>query len=189
MSRGEILELPETPDAGVDGAGKGAHRHLEFIAGVDHQRVGRRDQRVPVGRVDIDSDLAGRIGRGVAESDDLFLQADLQALERHGRGMRVFQLEVVEPAAEQRAVAQLPDQFGDGALAARDGAVDALMRQQHAAFQLQASAKRPQRLPELAEVGQGCKLVKSGNGEATWRRFIRGVGQGKDRPRSGAGSR
>src|SRR6187397_1641383 len=46
---GEILELPKTPDAGIDRAGKGAHRYLERIAGVDDERVGRRDQRIPVG--------------------------------------------------------------------------------------------------------------------------------------------
>src|SRR5687768_16986154 len=37
--RSEILELPEVRDAGIDRAGEGAHRHLEFIAGVDDERV------------------------------------------------------------------------------------------------------------------------------------------------------
>src|SRR5688500_4094212 len=72
---------------------------------------------------------------------------------------------MVEPAVEQRAIAQLADQAADSRFASCDRAVDALMRQQHAAFQLETSANRPQRLPELAEVRQGCKLVASGDGE------------------------
>src|SRR6476661_6598423 len=42
MARGELLELPKTLDAGIDGAQEAAHRHLECIAGIDHQRVGVR---------------------------------------------------------------------------------------------------------------------------------------------------
>jgi hypothetical protein len=41
----------------------------------------------------------------------------------------------------------------------------ALLRQQHAAFQFEAGTDRPQRLLELAEVRQGCKLVEGGDGE------------------------
>src|ERR1700704_5765197 len=44
--RGKILELPKAPDAGIDGALEAAHRDLEFIAGVDHKHVRRRDQIV-----------------------------------------------------------------------------------------------------------------------------------------------
>src|SRR3954452_20444816 len=36
----KILELPETPDARIDRALERAHRHLEGVAGVEHQRVG-----------------------------------------------------------------------------------------------------------------------------------------------------
>ena len=86
MARGEFLELPKASDAGIDGAGEGAHRDLECIAGVDHERVRRRDQIVPVGGVDIDADLPRRIGRGVAEGDDLLFQPDFQAPKRHRRG-------------------------------------------------------------------------------------------------------
>src|SRR5207248_6746418 len=45
---GEFLELPKASDTGIDGAFKSAHRHLESVAGIDHQRVGRCDQLVPV---------------------------------------------------------------------------------------------------------------------------------------------
>src|SRR5437868_11735715 len=48
LLRGEFLELPKAFDAGIDGAFKSAHRHLERIAGIDHQGVGRCDQLVPV---------------------------------------------------------------------------------------------------------------------------------------------
>ena len=87
---------------GIDRALERAHRHLEGVAGVDHQRVGRGDQRVPVGGVDIGADLPGRIGGRVAERDDLLLQPHLQPAERHRLGAREFQFEIVEPAAEQR---------------------------------------------------------------------------------------
>ena len=39
LLRDEILELSEARNAGIDGAGEGAHRHLERVAGVDHQRI------------------------------------------------------------------------------------------------------------------------------------------------------
>jgi hypothetical protein len=55
--------LPEALDAGIDRAFERAHRDLECIAGVDQQRVGCCDQRVPVGGVDIDADLPRRIDR------------------------------------------------------------------------------------------------------------------------------
>src|SRR5579863_4374926 len=83
MARGEILELTEALDAGIDSAFEGPHRHLKAIAGVDQKRIGRCDQVVPVGGVDIDADLPRRIGLRIAEGDDLLLQPDLQALERH----------------------------------------------------------------------------------------------------------
>src|SRR6478609_11202136 len=47
--RGEFLELSKALDAGVDRAFKGAHRHLEGVAGIDDERIGRSDQCIPVG--------------------------------------------------------------------------------------------------------------------------------------------
>ena len=138
--RGEILELPKALDAGIDRAFEGAHRHLEGVAGVDDKRVGRRDQRVPVGGIDIGADLPRRIDRGIAERDDFLLQPDLQPLERHLGSAREFEFEIVEPAAEQGAVLQFADERVDGFIAARNRAVDALMRQQHAALQPEAGA-------------------------------------------------
>ena len=41
LPRGKILELPETPDAGIDRAFERPHRDLEGVAGVDHERIGR----------------------------------------------------------------------------------------------------------------------------------------------------
>src|SRR5512139_1833612 len=60
IPRGEILELAKTPDAGIERAFEGAHRHLEVVAGVEQQRVGRLDQRVPFGGRDVDADLPRR---------------------------------------------------------------------------------------------------------------------------------
>src|SRR6476620_3106091 len=54
---GKILELAKAPDAGIDGAFERSHRHLEGVAGVEQQYVGRRDQRVPFARIDIGADL------------------------------------------------------------------------------------------------------------------------------------
>ena len=61
MARGKSLELPKAPDAGIDRAVERAHRHLEGVARVDHERVGRCDQRVPIRRLDIGADLPGRV--------------------------------------------------------------------------------------------------------------------------------
>ena len=105
-----------------------------------HQRVGRGDQLIPVGGLDIGADLPRRIGSRVAERDDFLLQPDLQPLKRHLGGTRKFQFEIVEPAAEQFALLQFADERGDAFIASRHRAVDALMRQQHAAFQPEAGA-------------------------------------------------
>src|SRR5262249_39631339 len=59
---GKFLELPEPRDVRVQRAFERAHRDFEGIAGVDDKRIGRRDQRVPVVRLDIDADLTCRIG-------------------------------------------------------------------------------------------------------------------------------
>ena len=58
---------------------------------------------------------------------------------------------------------QFADERVDGFFAARDRAVDALMRQQHAAFQPEAGADRAQRLPQLAEIRQRGKLIEGGD--------------------------
>src|ERR1700728_482883 len=48
MTRDEIPELSEAVDAGVNGTFESAHRNLECVAGVEHQRIRRRDHAVPV---------------------------------------------------------------------------------------------------------------------------------------------
>ena len=163
MPRGEIPELPEARDVRIKRAFEAAHRHLEGIAGVEHERVGRRDQRVPIGRLDIDADLPSRIGAGVAERDDLLFQPHLQPAERHRRRLREFKLEVAQSAAENRTVPQLLDQRADAVRRPGQRAVDAFMRQQHAAFQLKVSADRPQRPAQFAEIRQGCELIEGGD--------------------------
>ena len=70
---------------------------------------------------------------------------------------------MVEPAAEQVAVAQCVDQFVDGLRASRQRAVDAFMGQQHAAFQPELGAKRPQRLAQIAEIRQRGELIEGGD--------------------------
>src|SRR6476620_10392154 len=77
LLRGKFLELPEARDAGINRAIKRSHRDLERVAGVDHERIGLGDQRVPLGRLDIDADLPRWIDIGIAERDDLLLQPDL----------------------------------------------------------------------------------------------------------------
>src|SRR5437879_1809260 len=44
IARGKLLELPKALDAGIERARERAHRDLESVAGVDHQRVRRSDQ-------------------------------------------------------------------------------------------------------------------------------------------------
>src|SRR3954471_19754154 len=57
----KILELAKTPDARIERAVERPHRHLEGVPGVEHQRIGRRDERVPFARIDIGADLPRRI--------------------------------------------------------------------------------------------------------------------------------
>src|SRR5256886_10453492 len=179
MARGKSPEWPKALDARVDRASECAHRDLERIAGVDQERIRRRDQIVPVGGLDIDADLPCRIGAAISERDDFLLQPDFQPSKRHCRGMREFQLEVIEPAAEQGAVAQFMNQCVDRLRAARKRAVDAFMGQQHAALQPEIGADRAQRLAQLPEIRQRGELIEGGDlmGHRRW--FIRRDGMGK----------
>src|SRR5690606_37303717 len=86
--RGEILELPETGELRIDRAFEAAHGNLEVVADIEEKRAWRGDQFIPVLRVDIDADRAGRIGRGIAKRDDLLLQTDLEPGKRHRPGGR-----------------------------------------------------------------------------------------------------
>src|ERR1700760_450646 len=49
--RGELLELAEARDAGIEGALETAQRHLEGVAGIEQQNVGGGDQRIPLRRI------------------------------------------------------------------------------------------------------------------------------------------
>ena len=68
--------LKEYEAAGIDRALECPHRDLKGIAGVEHQRIGCRDQVVPVGGIDIGADLPGRIGHGIPKRHDFLFQPD-----------------------------------------------------------------------------------------------------------------
>jgi hypothetical protein len=121
-----------------------------------------RNQRVPLGGLDIGPDLPRWIDGG-AERDNLLFQPDLHPLKRHLRTLREFQFDIVEPAAEQRTVLQLRDQRVDALGGPRHRAVDALMRQQHAALQAEVRAERAQRLAQLPEIRQRGELIEGGD--------------------------
>ena len=122
--------------------------------------------------------MARRIDRGVPERDDFLLQPDLQPLERYRGSARKFEFEIVEPAAEKGAVLQLADEGVDGFIAARNGAVDPFMRQQHAALDPKAGRKRAQRLAQLPKIRQCGELVEGGDLERHGDRLSGGSGRG-----------
>ena len=95
--------------------------------------------------------------------------------------MREFEFEIVEPAAEKGAVLQLADERVDALIAARNRAVDALMRQQHAALQPEAGGKRAQRLAQLPEIRQRGELIEGGDLERHGDRLSGGPGRGNPR--------
>src|ERR1700748_976759 len=67
IPRGELLELAERRNVRIERALERAQRHLEGVAGVEHERAGGVDQRIPLGRFDIDANLSCRIGVLLAE--------------------------------------------------------------------------------------------------------------------------
>src|SRR6185312_1584247 len=160
---GEILELPEACDVGIERAVEGADRDLEGVAGVDQERIGRGDQRVPVARLDMDADLPRRIDGRIAERNDLLLQAHLEPAKGHRCRPRILQLEMVEPATEERAMAQLFDQRIDALIVSRDRSVDALGGEQDAALERQPRAGGAQGSAQHAKIGKRGKLIEGGD--------------------------
>src|SRR6516165_11822867 len=106
MFCGKVLELTEACKLRIAGARKRAHADFEGIAGVEQQRVGRGNQRIPIARRDIDADLPRRISPSVAKRDDLLFQTHFQPPERDCLRGRELQFEVVQPAPEEVAMAQ-----------------------------------------------------------------------------------
>ena len=94
--RDVVGELAEGFRARVDGIVEGSKGYLLDVAGVDDQHVGRRYDAVPVGRIDVGSDLAVWVYR-LAEGHDLLLEAYLHASEGKLFAVGFFDFEVGEP--------------------------------------------------------------------------------------------
>ena len=99
----------------------------------------------------------------VLETRLAFQDETIETLKRHRCSIRVFQFEVVEPAAKQRAALQFFNQCGNCLGAAGKRAVDAFMGQQHAALQPEFGADRAQRLAQLPEIRQRGELIEGGD--------------------------
>jgi len=99
--------------------------------------------------------------------------------------LREFQLEPVEPAAEQGAAPQLFDQRINAVSMACKRAVDALMGQQHAALQPETGADRAQRFAQAAKIRQGCELIEGGDFERHGGGLAGGRGSGNPPDRDG----
>src|SRR3954468_5698372 len=166
LARGEALELAEILYLGIACALERPQRDLERIARVEHQHVRRGDQRVPIGGIDVDADLPGWIGRGIAERDDLLLQPDFQPPEGHLACARIIQLDTAEPATEQGAVAEFLDQPINPDRWPGQGAIDTFSGQQHAALQAQRGAEIMKRRPDCLEIRQRGELIEGSNLES-----------------------
>ena len=76
-------ELAEGLGLGIDGSLERADADFIVVAGVDQNRVGIRDQLVPVRRIDIGAHSLQRVDVGNPHRDDFLLQPHLHASERH----------------------------------------------------------------------------------------------------------
>src|ERR671912_2394439 len=159
----EILELAEAADPWIDRALEGARLDLEGVARVEQHEAWRVEQRVPPRRGHIGSLEPVGIDPWIAQRHDLLLEPHLHAPERHpGRGGEL-QLQIVETPAEQGPVAQLRHQGVDGLGTPGHGAVDPFLREKQRAFDPETHAEAMERLPQIAEIGQGHEPVEGGD--------------------------
>ena len=118
---------------------------LVVVAGVDDDRLGVGDQRVPVAGIDIGAGSVERVDISHAHGDDLLLEPHLHAVERHGVGFAVFD---VEPGELGHRV-EMRDEFGDRRRTAGDGAVDAFAGDQQRALDAATAAEGGERRAQL----------------------------------------
>ncbi len=104
--------------------------HFVVVTGVDQQHFRIGDQRVPVLRLDIGSNLPIRIDTLNAERDDLLLQLDLGAIERLLVAVRFLVVDVGKAVIEPKPFKQRID----GLAGTGDRAVDTLLGQQQGAL-------------------------------------------------------
>ena len=145
----------------IDRALERADRRLVVVARIDHRHVGRRDQVVPVLRIDIGAHDVARIGPRHAHGDDLALQPHLHPAEGHlGRGAFLpFQIGAARKCADMRQhrVDALP--------CPRDGPIDPFRRDQQRAANPMRLANCLQGRPKHVRVLEPRELVKRGDGQ------------------------
>ena len=159
-------EITEVADLRVDRAGKTPQPELKAVAVVQQHHVVLPDQPAPGQRADLAAGGmagAGGIHPGNAQRHDLGLDMHLHAVKRRGLAGAVFEGHAGKPAAKQRVGAQRLLDGVNRLRAARQHAVDALGRHQHAA---QHRVRRQRGEPAQARrhrsgLGQRGELVKS----------------------------
>jgi hypothetical protein len=162
MARNPLREFTKTLRLRIDRALESSDRHLVIIAGVDDDRLWIGDQRVPVGRRDIGPCPMQRVDALDAHGDDLALQPDLHAVERHLGGDTVFDLQT----GEFRHRLQPADEFGDRLFAAGHGAVDAFRGKQQRALDAAAAAESGERRAQFLESRKPAEPVEGGDAKA-----------------------
>ncbi|MNJ39492.1 hypothetical protein D3C77_343660 [compost metagenome] len=159
-----VGELAEGAGVGLDRALEGADLALVIVAGVDDDGVGIGDQGVPVLGRDIGPDALDRVDAGLAHGDDLGLHPHLHAVEGHGLGGRVLQLQPVKA----RQGAHPVDDASDRGPWPGDGAVDPLVRHQQGAAHL-SPAQLQQVQAQRRRIGHRGETVEGGHGEGRHR--------------------
>ena len=154
-----VRKLAEAAGAGIDGARERPGGDFVGVAGVDHDGVGVRDQRVPVMRGYIGADAGEGVDPLYPQRHDFLFQPHFHPLERHGGGFGVFDFQ--RGAARQGA--DMIEYGGKPRIGPGDGAVDPFARQQQRALDPRRRAHRQQRFAQRGGIGEGRELVQRGD--------------------------
>ena len=125
----------------IDRSGKRTNCNFIFVARIDDDSGGIVDQGVPIARVDISPRVDRRVDAWPAHGHDLSFQADLQAVEWHGRRTGEFDVEV----AATGPPANVFEHTSDAVVRSGYRAVDPLSSDDQRAFDALLEAQSMQR--------------------------------------------
>ncbi len=152
-------KFTKRPGGGIDRTRECTDRDLVIIARIDHDGIRVRNQVVPLCGLHIMTGIVARINVGHAHRHDLALGTDLHAVERHTGGAGFLDIQT----RASRQCTDMRQHMADPRIAARNGAVDPLCRDQQRPTHALFGAYPFQRRTQGKVIGKRGKAVQRRN--------------------------